>query len=37
MTIGGERGAESEVVETGRWSTLEECCRGRVVCRLSLP
>ena len=27
VTVGGERGAESEVVETGRCSILEFCCR----------
>ena len=29
VTSGGERGAEIEVVETGRCSVLEACCRGR--------
>lgn len=29
VTSGGEPGAESEVVETGRCSILELCCRGR--------
>lgn len=29
VTSGGERGAESDVAETGRCSLLELCCRGR--------
>ena len=29
VTIGGEWGAESEVVETGRCTILEVCGRGR--------
>lgn len=29
VTRGGEQGAESDVVETGRCSILEICCRGR--------
>lgn len=29
VTIGGERGAESEMVEAGRSGILEVCCRGR--------
>lgn len=29
VTIGGEWGADSEVVETGRCEILEVCCRGR--------
>lgn len=29
VTSGGERGAEIEVVETGRCGIPEACCRGR--------
>ena len=31
VTSGGERGAKIEVVETGRCSIPEVCCRGRAT------